>query len=229
VTHLFITGTDTGVGKTVVTAGLLRAFQAKGLSTLGMKPVAAGCELRDGEWHNEDVDHLLAAANLAVGADDINPYRLKAAIAPHIAAAQEGVTISIANIRSAFTALIHRADCVLVEGVGGFVVPLNDAHDTADLARELALPVVLVVGLRLGCINHALITAEAIRARGLTIAGWVGNSMDPDMPVRKENIAALDARLNAPCLGIVPWLGGGAADSAKIATYLQIETLLNLR
>ncbi|MDX2217920.1 MAG: dethiobiotin synthase [Burkholderiales bacterium] len=222
--HYFITGTDTGVGKTVITTGLLRAFQADGHRAVGMKPVAAGCELRDGVWRNEDADHLLAASNVAVNADDINPWRLKAAIAPHIAAAQEGVVIDLANIRTAFAALTERADTILVEGVGGFVVPLNDAADTADLARELALPVILVVGLRLGCINHSLLTAEAIRARGLNLAGWVGNCIDPDMPVREENIAALDARLAAPCLGIVPWLGNNA-ESAIVATELHVNRL----
>jgi len=225
--HYFITGTDTGVGKTVITAGLLRAFQADGRRAVGMKPVAAGCELRDGVWHNEDVDHLLAASNIAVTADGINPWRLKAAIAPHIAAAQEGVVIDLANIRNAFAALTERADTVLVEGVGGFVVPLNDDADTADLARELALPMILVVGLRLGCINHSLLTAEAIRARGLHLAGWVGNCIDPKMPVRDENIAALNARLAAPCLGIVPWFADDAdRDSDRIAKHLNLKLLL---
>lgn len=223
--HYFITGTDTGVGKTVVTAGLLRALHQSGRSTIGMKPVAAGCELRNGVWHNEDVDHLLSASSVAITADDINVYRLRAAIAPHIAAAQEGAVIDPANIRNAFQALAERADTVLVEGVGGFVVPLNDTTDTADLAAALALPVVLVVGLRLGCLNHALLTAEAVSARGLHLAGWVGNCIDPAMPVRAENIAALDARLRAPCLGIVPWLDA-AADSAMVATHLHVNRLL---
>lgn len=224
--HYFITGTDTGVGKTVITAGLLRALQTEGRRCIGMKPVAAGCEQRDGVWHNEDVDHLLAAGNVAVAADEINPYRLRAAIAPHIAAEQESVIIELANIRRAFAALSERADTLLVEGVGGFVVPLNEHADTADLARELALPVILVVGLRLGCLNHALLTAEAIRARGLVLAGWVGNCIDPDMPVREENIAALRARLAAPCLGIIPWLGAHA-DPVAVATGLQVKSLIS--
>ncbi|MBL8517097.1 MAG: dethiobiotin synthase [Betaproteobacteria bacterium] len=223
--HFFITGTDTGVGKTVVTAGLVRALQVGGRRCVGMKPVAAGCELKDGVWRNEDVDQLLAAANVAVSADDINVYPLRAAIAPHIAAAQEGVAIDLANIRKAFAALTERADAVLVEGVGGFVVPLNDDADTADLAHELALPVILVVGLRLGCLNHALLTAEAIRARGLTLAGWVGNSIDATMPARDENIAALHARLAAPCLGIVHWTAA-ATNPAIIATFLNPTSLL---
>lgn len=225
--HYFITGTDTGVGKTVITAGLLRALQTDGRRCIGMKPVAAGCEQRNGTWHNEDVDHLLAASNVAVSADDINPYRLRAAIAPHIAAMRENVLINLANIRNAFNALTERADSVLVEGVGGFVVPLNDDADTADLARELALPVILVVGLRLGCLNHALLAAEAIRVRGLRLAGWVGNCIDANMPVRDENIAALNARLASPCLGIVPRLEGNATtDSAIIASYLNLKSLL---
>lgn len=223
--HYFITGTDTGVGKTVITAGLLHAFRAKGRRCIGMKPIAAGCELHADGWHNEDVDHLLAASSVAVSADDINPYRLKAAIAPHIAAAQEGARIELANIRRAFAGLTERADTVLVEGVGGFVVPLNDEADTADLALGLALPVILVVGLRLGCLNHALLTAEAIRARKLRLVGWVGNCIDADMPVREENIAALNARLGTPCLGIVPWCASGI-DPSHVATCLQVECLI---
>lgn len=222
--HYFITGTDTGVGKTVITAGLLRALQSGGRRCIGMKPVAAGCELRNGVWHNEDVDHLLGASNVALDANDINPYRLRAAIAPHIAAKQDDVAIDPANIRKAFQALAERADIVLVEGVGGFVVPLNDDEDTAGLARALGLPVILVVGLRLGCLNHALLTAEAIAARGLRLAGWIGNCIDPDMPVRDENIAALNARLVAPCLGIVPWLAD-STDSTLIAQYLNLKPL----
>ncbi len=224
--HYFITGTDTGVGKTVITAGLMRAFQTHGSRCIGMKPIAAGCELRDGIWHNDDVDHLLSAGHIAVTAEDINLYRLKAAIAPHIAAAQEDVVIDLANIRMAFAALTRRADTVLVEGVGGFLVPLNDTADTADLALVLSLPVILVVGLRLGCLNHAMLTAEAIRSRGLSLAGWVGNGIDAAMPVRNENIAALSGRLAAPCLGIVPSLADHGMNSDIVATHLHINPLL---
>ena len=224
--HYFITGTDTGVGKTVITAALLNAFRADGRRCMGMKPVAAGCEFRNGVWHNEDVDALLAASNVTITPDDINPYRLRAAIAPHIAAAAEGVVIDLANIRETFQSLTERADTVLVEGVGGFVVPLSDAADTTDLACDLGLPVIMVVGLRLGCLNHALLTAESVRAHGLKLVGWVGNSIDADMPVRTQNIAALDARLQAPCLGILPKFSATDLDSAIVATYLHVNLLL---
>lgn len=224
--HLFVTGTDTEIGKTVVSAGLVRALQRDGSRVAGMKPVAAGFIEQGGQWINEDVERLRRASNIALADGEINPVALRPPIAPHIAAEQAGVKITLAAIHEAFSALTQRADRVVVEGVGGFRVPLGPQLDTADLAVDLGLPVVLVVGLRLGCINHALLTAEAVRARGLTLAGWVGNCIDPDMKVREENIRALDERLDCPRIGCIPTLPDGAADDAsQVAPFLNPELL----
>ncbi|MCB1960063.1 MAG: dethiobiotin synthase [Rhodocyclaceae bacterium] len=211
----FVAGTDTGIGKTFVTCALLHAARDAGLRAVGMKPVAAGADCIDGEWINEDAARLRAAGNVDVPLNELNPLCLRAAIAPHIAAEEEGVRIDSAPILSAFARLQASAEVVLVEGVGGFCVPLGPDHDTADLAVELALPVILVVGLRLGCINHALLTAEAIRARGLKLAGWIANQVDPHMLRVDENIAALDARLGAPRLGRIAF--DPAADPAMVS------------
>jgi dethiobiotin synthetase len=201
---LFITGTDTGVGKTLATAALLHALAALGERALAMKPVAAGAELRDGVWVNEDVALLRAAAEADVPADQINPYLFREAIAPHIAAERKGVRIELPRIVAAFEALAGRTDWVLVEGAGGFLVPLGPQRDMADLAMALGLPVVLVVGMRLGCLNHALLSAEAIQRRGLSLAGWVANRIDPDMAAYAENLASLAERLSAPLLAEFP-------------------------
>src|SRR5476649_1310153 len=176
---LFVTGTDTEIGKTLVSAALLHGFAALGLRAAAMKPIAAGAFERDGEWHNEDADQLDAAANVALPPSIRTPFMLKEAAAPHIAAARENVSLDIARIVEAHQFAVQQADVVVVEGVGGFRVPLTDVHDTADLAFALNLPVVLVVGMRLGCISHALLSAEAIAARGLHLVGWVANQIDP--------------------------------------------------
>lgn len=196
---LFVTGTDTGVGKTRVAVALIHALRARGLRVAAMKPVAAGH--RPGEL-NEDVAALLQAANATAAIRDVNPYAFEPAIAPHIAAQQAGVRIELDVIAGAFARLAAAADVVVVEGAGGWRVPLNEDADMADLAQRLGLPVVLVVGLRLGCLNHALLTAESIVQRSLPWAGWVGNQIDPAMPCQAENVAALNARLPAPCLGV---------------------------
>ena len=196
----FVTGTDTGVGKTVVTCALLHAFAARGLRVAGMKPVAAGADPGNGVLRNEDVEQLLAAANVAIPRHLANPYCFTPPIAPHIAAERAGVTLDLDHIGRCHAALTALADVVIVEGVGGFRVPLGTGIDTAQLAARLALPVVLVVGMRLGCLNHALLTAEAISARGLALAGWVANHVDPDMAAVDENVSALAARLTAPLL-----------------------------
>lgn len=172
---LFVAGTDTEIGKTFVSAALLYGLARHGLRAAAMKPVAAGAYLRDGVWHNEDADQLDAAANVVLPPDLRTPFLLKAPAAPHIVAAQENVTIDIDTIVACHREALTRADVVVVEGVGGFRVPLTDTRDTADLAVALGLPVVMVVGMRLGCISHALLTADAIAARGLTLAGWVAN------------------------------------------------------
>lgn len=201
----FVTGTDTGVGKTLVSAALLHAFAMRGLRAVGMKPVAAGCEWRDGVMYWTDVEQLCAAGNVVAAQALVNPYRFEPAIAPHIAAAQAGVTIRLDVIAQAYTLLQAQSDVVIVEGAGGFRVPLNDHQDMAALASQLSLPVILVVGMRLGCINHALLSAEAIHHSGLPLAGWVANCIEPDMMHLNENIATLQHRLPGPLLGIAPW------------------------
>lgn len=204
---LFVTGTDTGVGKTVVACALIRGFVAQGLRVAGMKPVAAGdiVDTPDGRM-NDDVARLRAACNVDAPLEEINPYCFDAPIAPHIAAAGEGRSIDLDVIMQRYTALAARADVVVVEGAGGFLVPLNEREDFSDLARRLDLPVVLVVGMRLGCLNHALLTQEAIRARGLSIAGWVANRIDPGMAAAPENDATLVQRIGAPLIGSLEWL-----------------------
>ncbi|MCW5600541.1 dethiobiotin synthase [Nitrosomonas sp.] len=197
----FVTGTDTGVGKTLVSCALLHAFALAGKTAIGMKPIAAGCET--GKWL--DVEQLIAASSVSAAREWINPYALVPPIAPHIAAKQAGVTIDLAVIQQAFYALQKTADRVIVEGAGGFLVPLGDRYDTRDLACALGQPVVLVVGLRLGCLNHALLTAAAIQASGLPLAGWVANQIDPAMASLAENIDTLQQRLAAPLLGVLPF------------------------
>jgi len=221
-TTFFITGTDTEIGKTFVTCTLLHAVRAKGLTALGMKPVAAGAEMVKGEFINEDAARLRAAGSFDPGLALLNPFCLASPIAPHIAAAEEGVVIEPGRIREAFAALTEQADVVLVEGVGGFRVPLGEDYDTADLARDLGLPVILVVGMRLGCINHALLTAEAIAARGLTLAGWVANQIDPAMLRFEQNVEALTRRMPAPLLGLVAFQPDGNAASAASSLTLPL-------
>ncbi|WP_295761556.1 dethiobiotin synthase [Undibacterium sp.] len=200
----FVTGTDTEIGKTLVTSALLLALAQQGFSTLGMKPVAAGADLIEGVWHNEDVDALMAAASVRAAPELVSPYLMQTPAAPHIVAELESVQISGAHIQTCYQALTQQADAVIVEGVGGFCVPLNADMDTADMAQTLGLPVILVVGMRLGCINHALLTAQAIAARGLKLAGWVANTVDENMLYPDQNLAALKARLPAPMLGWIP-------------------------
>lgn len=197
----FIAGTDTEIGKTFSACALLHAARRQGLSALAMKPVAAGTEA-DGE--NDDVRRLLAAASVAAPRELVNPYLFSPPIAPHIAAAEAGRPIKAAVIRHAFQELKPLAEVLIVEGVGGWRVPLGDDFDAADLARELGLPVILVVGMRLGCISHALLTAESIAAQGLPLAGWVANRIDPAMSRFEENLAYLERALPAPLLGIIP-------------------------
>ncbi|WP_298208879.1 dethiobiotin synthase [Acidovorax sp.] len=201
----FVTGTDTNVGKTLVSAGLLHALAPHHQRVVGMKPVAAGLVPWGDDWACEDAIALRAASTLAVPAALDNPILLPDPLSPHIAAARAGVQIDIDTIVRSYQTLAAQADAVVVEGAGGFLVPLTDTQTGADLAQALALPVVLVVGLRLGCLNHALLTAEAIRARGLTLVGWVANHIDPDMDAVDENIAYLNARLGAPLLADVPY------------------------
>lgn len=205
----FVTGTDTGVGKTRVSAALLHALQRQHARVIGMKPVAAGTELIDGAWANEDVLALRSASTVKVPALYDNPYLLNLAASPHIAAREEGIDIDIEHIAACFHALRQQADAVVVEGAGGFIVPLLEAQGqsatSADLAVLLRLPVILVVGVRLGCLNHALLTQEAILARGLKLAGWVANRIDPSMTGLEANVDTLRLRLQAPMLADLAW------------------------
>lgn len=204
-TAYFVTGTDTGVGKTRTSCALLHALRAAHPKCVGMKPFATGAEETASGWTNEDVAQLRAASTLQVAPELDNPYLLPWPVSPHIAARLAGQTIDIERIVNAFDALCAQADAVVVEGAGGFIVPLNDKQTSADLAQALDLPVILVVGIRLGCLNHALLTREAIMARGLRLAGWVANRLDPDMPALEDNIATLRDRLRAPLLADWPW------------------------
>jgi dethiobiotin synthetase len=203
---LFVTGTDTGVGKTLVSAALLHTLAQRYARVVGMKPVAAGLVQRGDAWISEDVLMLRAASTVIVPPELDNPVALPDAMSPHLAAARAGRRITVAELHAAQRALLALADVVVVEGAGGWRVPLNEHETLADLAIAMAAPVVLVVGLRLGCLNHALLTAEAIHADGLALAGWVANTIDPAMACRDENIATLQQRLRAPLLGVVPWL-----------------------
>ena len=202
---LFVTGTDTGVGKTLVSAALLHTLARHHSRVVGMKPVAAGTECINGVQANEDVLALRAASSCAVPPELDNPVLLPDPVSPHIAAARAGVRIDIAHLVACHRALAKLADAVVVEGAGGFHVPLSSTETGADLAQALGLPVVLVVGLRLGCLNHALLTAEAIRARGLTLAGWVANQVDATMLAQGDNIAFLQQRLQAPLLATIAY------------------------
>lgn len=220
----FITGTDTEIGKTYVACALLHAFRQQGLTAIGMKPVAAGT---DDAGRNDDVEALITASTLALPRDRVNPYCFADPIAPHIAAAEAGVVISSEHISESLRELSARADVVVVEGVGGFVVPLAESFDAADLAGALGIPLILVVGMRLGCLNHALLTVEAIRARGLPLAGWIANCIDPTMSRFDENLAALKARIHAPLLGVVPHALAGGPEAA--ASHLALAPLLDVR
>ncbi|NHC05344.1 dethiobiotin synthase [Azonexus fungiphilus] len=206
----FLTGTDTEVGKTHIACALLHRARSAGHVAVGLKPVAAGT---DATGANDDVVRIRAASSRQLPDAVVNPYCFAPAIAPHIAAADAGVVIDFARIAATVDTARTAADFVVVEGAGGFCVPFGIDRNAADLARQLALPVVLVVGMRLGCINHALLSAEAIAARGLPLAGWVANRLAPGMQRFAENLATLEQLLPAPCLGVVPW-GTSPADAA---------------
>lgn len=218
--NYFITGTDTGIGKTLISCALLHALASRGQRVVGMKPVAAGC---DDDGHNQDVKQLLAASTVSVSHEQINPYRFADAIAPHVAAQNSGVHIDYARILKSYHELALQVDRVIIEGVGGFKVPLGNNQDLADLVVQLGLPVILVVGMRLGCLNHALLTASAIEACGLKCAGWVANVVDEAMPGLFDNVATLQQRLAAPLLGVVPWQQ--SPDAGTVALHLNIGLL----
>jgi len=200
----FITGTDTGVGKTLIANALLKLAHDEGLSTLGLKPVAAGCYLRDGTWVNEDAWELLQHTSVEAEYADINPVALHEPMAPHIAAAREDVTLAAEPLATHCRDWAERAEFCIIEGAGGWQVPLNDTESMADIATGIDAPVVLVVGMRLGCINHSLLTVAAVAAAGLELAGWVANHIDADMAVATENVATLGELIAAPLLGEIP-------------------------
>ena len=226
----FIAGTDTDAGKTMVACALLAKARSQGLSTAAVKPVAAGCiDTKEG-LRNDDAEQLLAQCTIALYYEQVNPVAFKEPIAPHIAAQKQGQRMQVDRL-TGFTSgvLMQGANFTLVEGAGGWRVPVNDRETLADLAIALAIPVVLVVGMRLGCINHALLTAEAITRDGLELAGWVANCIDPEMAELEANITTLQHRIQAPMLGLVPHLSNMNEASERVEacqTYLDLDTLL---
>lgn len=216
--RLFVTGTDTGIGKTLASCALLHVLRARGLRAAGMKPVASGCERTAHGWRNEDALALLAASEPAPAYADANPYALPLPLAPEIAAREAGVEIDESVIAAAFARLWEQADAIVVEGVGGWAAPLSGRLDQADLVRALRLPVVMVVGLRLGCQNHARLTARAVAADGCELVGWIANDIDPGMERRDENFELLKARIPAPCWGRLPH----APRIDELAHYLSL-------
>lgn len=222
--NFYVTGTDTGIGKTVASAALLHALRARGLRAVGMKPVASGCEFIDGAWRNEDALALQQGSDPRPAYADVNPYALPAATAPELAAREVGVELALAPITAAYQRLAAQADIVVVEGVGGWAAPLSAQLDQCDLVRALDLPVVMVVGLRLGCINHARLTAQAIVADGMRLIGWIGNDVDPSLPQADAYFELLSPRIDVPCLGRLPYRPGVAAE--KLAAALDCTALL---
>ena len=221
----FITGTDTEIGKTTIAAGLLHAARLRGLTTAAVKPVAAGCERTAAGLRNDDALTLQAECFPPLDYALLNPVALEPAIAPHIAAAEAGLALNAASLAVDCRKVLARgADLTLVEGAGGWRVPLNDGETLADLARELGMPVIMVVGLRLGCINHALLTAEAIAADSLSLAGWVANQVDPHMDRQQHNLDTLRALMPAPLLGVVPRLA--PLTVGAVAEHLRLDGLL---
>lgn len=217
---LYVTGTDTGIGKTFSSCAVLHALRQRGHRAVGMKPVASGCEMTAEGLRNEDATALQAASNPVPAYADINPYALPLPLAPELAAADAGVTLALAPIEAAFARLRAQADVVVVEGVGGWLAPLSADLDQSHLVHALQLPVVLVVGLRLGCLNHARLTAQAIAASGATCIGWIANEVDPEMDRIDENVAMLRERLPMPFWGRLPYAPG--VDAVKLAEQLQV-------
>ena len=215
---IFVTGTDTGVGKTHFACALMRAFAAEGLGAIGMKPVAAG--IAPGDAVNADVAALAQASNREAPLADRNPYGFAPAIAPHLAAAMQGTTIDLRAIANAYARLSMLADVVVVEGAGGVMVPLGLCSDMLDIPARVNLSVVLVVGMRLGCINHALLSAQAVRARGLRLAGWVANVLQERPDCLRENLRAIEQRLAAPRLALLEWNAPPVIAASKLRRWL---------
>jgi dethiobiotin synthetase len=214
---IFVTGTDTGVGKTFVACALLRGLCDAGHRAIGMKPVAAGFAANSTD--NDDVIALAAAGNVVAPLRDRNPYAFAEPIAPHLAADSAGITIDVSRVTAAYARLAERADAVVVEGAGGALVPLDARHDMLDIAHALRLPVLLVVGMRLGCLNHALLSALAVQRRGLALAGWIANELPPGMPWLAPNIDTLERRLDAPLVAV---LRAGAIPQIAAAALSRI-------
>ncbi len=225
----FVAGTDTEIGKTTVATEMLKYAQSKGIETLGLKPIASDAEQTASGLRNQDALSLISASSHRLTYEQVNPYVFEPAIAPHIAAQQEGVILTAENIRDHIEQVLNPIDqhesLILIEGAGGWRVPLNDHQYFSDIPKRLDCPVVLVVGLRLGCINHALLTVEAIQNDGLKLAGWVANGLDPDMAVQYENIDTLKRIINAPFLGVLPYLDEKYQSSHQ--AVFNIEVLLN--
>jgi len=221
---IFVTGTDTGCGKTEVALALLAALRKSGLTVLGMKPIASGCERTLEGLQNEDARRLQTQGSRQVAYELINAYAFQPPVAPHIAADRAGVKIELEVITTAAERLASESDFLVVEGIGGWRVPLGSTLAVSDLPPALGFPVVLVSGIRLGCINHSLLTVESIRMSGARLAGWVANQLDPDMPARDENLATLTDLIDAPCLGLIPWMV--SPDPRQVAGYLDLAPLL---
>ena len=218
---MYVTGTDTGIGKTVASTVLLHALRACGLRAVGMKPVASGCEFIEGQWRNEDALALQAASAPRPAYGELNPYALPLPLAPELAARDAGVRIETGVLASAFQGLQEMADAVVVEGVGGWAAPLSANLDQVDLVRALQLPVVLVVGMRLGCINHARLTAQAIATEGCQLVGWIANHVDPDMQRQDENFEMLTQRLQVRCWGRLPY--SVDQDAARMSRHVTFD------
>ncbi|HRQ63855.1 MAG TPA: dethiobiotin synthase [Xanthomonadaceae bacterium] len=215
----FVTGTDTGIGKTHACVALLGALRAAGCRAMGMKPVASGCEPVDGAWLNDDAQRLIGASAVAAPYALVNPYAFPEPVSPHIAAARSGQSIDLARVIEAARALLEMGELLVVEGAGGWLSPVAKDLWQADIARALQAPVILVVGLRLGCINHALLSARAIEGDGCRLAGWIGNHIDPRLDASDEVIDTLAGSLRAPCIGVLPWGvedASGALNLAKL-------------
>jgi len=222
---IFVTGTDTEVGKTALSVAMLQWARQRGWQTLALKPIAAGCEQRDGRWYNDDAEQLRAAATVQLPYEQVNPVALPDAIAPHIAARHHGVALAAKDLAAHCAPLLQRdVDLALVEGAGGWLVPLNDTETFADIAVQLNLPVVMVVAIRLGCLNHALLTAAAIERAGLPLAGWIANCLAGADDVVMANVVTLQKRLSAPCLGVVPHCET-QSQLAAAGRYLQLDDL----
>lgn len=220
---IYVTGTDTGIGKTFASCAMLHALRRRGLLAVGMKPVASGCERIDGEWRNADALALIEAADPRANYADVNPFALEHPLAPELAARDAGIDIALPAILEAHARLVGRADALVIEGVGGWAAPLSASLMQSDLVRALRLPVVLVVGLRLGCLNHALLSARAVAGDGAHLAGWIASHVDPAMERVEDNLAMLRERLPAPCWGVLPHAPDG--DPVAMSRHLTIPGL----